>query len=130
MIIRRAVEDDHARLEAMLSRCTRETRYRRFHGFLQEFPEPYFTEALKGPPHHFALVAETHGKIVALASCASGELGILVEDSYQRQGIGTRLLKTLVAESGHNEFSASVQPDQRWIVPVLLRHSQIKIEIS
>ena len=123
MIIRRADEDDRAKLEAMLSRCTRETRYRRFHGFLNEFPEPYFTEALKSPPHHFALVAETHGKIVALASCVSGELGVLVEDSYQRQGIGTRLLETLVAHSGHHQFRASVIPDQTWILPVLYRHN-------
>jgi GNAT superfamily N-acetyltransferase len=113
----------------MFLRCSVQTRYRRFHGFLESFPEPYFTEALEGRAEHLALVAETPTGIVALASCAAGELGVLVEDAYQRQGIGARLLETLIARSGYGAFLASVQAEQSWILPFLRRYSQIKIDI-
>jgi GNAT superfamily N-acetyltransferase len=128
--IRQAGIDDRLDLADMLLRCSPETRYRRFHGFLETFPEPYFSGALAGCPEHFALVAETPASIVALASSVRGELGLLVEDSYQRQGIGTRLLETLIACSGHGLFRASVLPDQNWILPFLRRYNQITIEIA
>lgn len=128
--IRHADRDDRLNLADMLLRCSPDTRYRRFHGFLEAFPEPYFSGALAGSPDHIALVAETPTRIVALASSVRGELGVLVEDSYQRQGIGTRLLKTLIDYSGHGLFTASVLPDQPWILPVLRRHPKITIHIS
>jgi GNAT superfamily N-acetyltransferase len=128
--IRRAGVDDRLDLAEMLLRCSPETRYRRFHGYLETFPEPYFSGALAGRPEHFALVGETHASVVALASSVRGELGVLVEDSCQRQGIGTRLLETLIARSGHGLFRASVLPDQTWILPFLRRYSQITIEIA
>jgi GNAT superfamily N-acetyltransferase len=128
--IRHADVDDRLDLADMMLRCSPETRYRRFHGFLDSFPEPYFSGALAGSPDHVALIAETPKKIVALASSVRGELGILVEDPYQRQGIGTRLLETLIDFSGHGLFRASVLPDQTWILPFLRRYSQITIEIS
>jgi GNAT superfamily N-acetyltransferase len=122
-------------LTDMFARCSRQTIYRRFHGYVRAFPEPYFTDALKRDPRHFALVAETPGKIVALASCVtldngSCEIGILVEDDYQRQGLGTRLLDTLVAQAGRRTVRATIQHDQRWIIPVLLRYQNIRIVLS
>jgi GNAT superfamily N-acetyltransferase len=122
-------------LTDMFARCSRQTIYRRFHGYVRAFPEPYFTDALKGDPRHFALVAETPGKIVALASCVtldngSCEIGILVEDDYQRQGLGTRLLDTLVTQAGRRTVRATIQHDQRWIIPVLLRYQNIRIVLS
>ncbi len=114
----------------MLLRCTKQTRYRRFHGFLESFPEPFFTDALAGRQGHLALVAETPTRIVAFASCCDGELGILVEDAYQRRGIGGRLLTILLEFSGHQEFLAVIQHDQLWIVPFLSKNKKIKIDIS
>jgi GNAT superfamily N-acetyltransferase len=128
--IRQAVPADRPALTDMLLRCTRKTRYRRFHGFIEAFPEPYLTDALSGRPGHLALVAEMPGRIVALASCCDGELGILVEDAYQRRGIGRRLLTTLLEFSGHPEFLAVVQHDQLWIIPVLSRLNKVKVQIS
>ncbi len=133
--IRQINGDDLLDLTDMFARCSRQTIYRRFHGYLRAFPEPYFTDALKGDPRHFALVAETPGKIVALASCVtldngSCEIGILVEDDYQRQRLGTRLLDTLVAQAGPGTVRATIQHDQRWIIPVLLRYQNIRIVLS
>ena len=111
--VRRAAAGDRPALERMLARCTGQTRYRRFHGPVSVFPERYLTEALSGSPLHFALVAclgddaegdgtvvdgtVVDGTVVALASCRAvdegvAELGILVEDEWQRRGVGSDLL--------------------------------------
>lgn len=125
--IRQAVPDDREVLAAMLTRCTVATRHRRFHSPAWSFPEPYFSEALAVHEGHFALVAEQDGAAVALASCVSepdggAELGILVEDRWQRRGIGTRLLGGLLQHAdrhGLRPLKARVLTEQAWILPVL-----------
>jgi GNAT superfamily N-acetyltransferase len=105
------------------------------------FPERYLTEALSGSPLHFALVAcldedaETDGTVVdgtvvALASCRAvdegvAELGILVEDEWQRRGVGGYLLGEIVAyaaRTGLRALQAQVLAEQPWIVGLLRRH--------
>jgi GNAT superfamily N-acetyltransferase len=122
--IRRACVADRPALAEMLSRCTGATRSLRFLAPLRSFPEPYLTEALSGQPEHFALVAATPAAVVALASCravagGTAELAILVEDARQRQGIGARLLKSLIEHadrSGLRTLRASLLAEQEWIV--------------
>ena len=130
--VRRAAAGDRPALERMLARCTGQTRYRRFHGPVSVFPERYLTEALSGSPLHFALVAsaERDGTVVALASCRAvdegvAELGILVEDEWQRRGVGSDLLRDIVAyaaRTGLRALQAQVLADQPWIVGLLRRH--------
>jgi len=130
--VRRAAAGDRPALERMLARCTGQTRYRRFHGPVSVFPERYLTEALSGSPLHFALVAsaERDGTVVALASCRAvdegvAELGILVEDEWQRRGVGSDLLREIVAyavRTGLRALQAQVLADQPWIVGLLRRH--------
>ena len=144
--MRRAATGDRPALERMLARCTGQTRYRRFHGPVNVFPERYLTEALSGSPLHFALVASAgddavmddaaddsivdDGTVVALASCrATGEgvaeLGILVEDDWQHRGVGGHLLAEIVAYArgtGLRALQAQVLADQPWIVGLLRRH--------
>jgi GNAT superfamily N-acetyltransferase len=133
--IRPVTDGDLLDLTDMFARCSQQTIYRRFHGYVRAFPEPYFTGALKGDPRHSALVAETPTRIVALASGVTlddgaCEIGILVEDDYQRQRIGTRLLETLLAQAGSQPVRATIQRDQSWIIPALLRHNNIKVFFS
>jgi GNAT superfamily N-acetyltransferase len=139
--VRRAAAGDRPALERMLARCTGQTRYRRFHGPVTVFPERYLTEALSGSPLHFALVAcldedaemdgtVVDGTVVALASCRAvdegvAELGILVEDEWQRRGVGGYLLGEIVAyaaRTGLRALQAQVLADQPWIVGLLRRH--------
>lgn len=144
--VRRAAAGDRRALERMLARCTGQTRYRRFHGPVTVFPERYLTEALSGRPLHFALVAcldegaerdgpvvggtVVDGTVVALASCRAvdegvAELGILVEDEWQRRGVGGYLLGEIVAyaaRTGLRALQAQVLADQPWIVGLLRRH--------
>jgi GNAT superfamily N-acetyltransferase len=144
--VRRAAAADRPALERMLARCTGQTRYRRFHGPVTAFPERYLTEALSGSPLHFALVAcldedaerggtVVDGTIVALASCRAvdegvAELGILVEDDWQRRGVGGDLLGEIVAyaaRTGLRALQAQVLAEQPWIVGLLRRHGTCRV---
>jgi GNAT superfamily N-acetyltransferase len=148
--VRRAAAGDRPALERMLARCTGETRYRRFHGYVNLFPEPYLTEALSGSPLHFALVAcAAAGEIddtvvddtvvddtlVALASCRAvaegvAELGVLVEDAWQRHGVGAQLFREIVgyaSRTGLRALQAQVLGDQSWIVGVLRRYGPCEV---
>ena len=144
--VRRAAAADRPALERMLARCTGQTRYRRFHGPVTAFPERYLTEALSGSPLHFALVAcldedperggtVVEGTVVALASCRAvdegvAELGILVEDDWQRRGLGGDLLGEIVAyaaRTGLRALQAQVLAEQPWIVGLLRRHGTCRV---
>ena len=119
--VRRASPADRTALTEMLSRCTDTTRLRRFQGRRRSFPEPYLTEALSGHPEHFALVAGAPAVAVALASCRAvagdaAELAVLVEDAWQRHGIGTRLLNELIEHadrSGLRTLKATMLASRR-----------------
>jgi GNAT superfamily N-acetyltransferase len=124
----------------MFERCTPDTRYRRFHGPVKVIPERYLAEALSGSPFHYALVVcpescldagrgrepDADG-IVALASCrtvdeGAAELGVLIEDAWQRRGLGTRLVRDLAAhaaDAGLRVLEAQLLTEQAWITGLL-----------
>jgi GNAT superfamily N-acetyltransferase len=138
--VRRAAPADREALARMFERCTPDTRYRRFHGPVKAIPERYLAEALSGSPFHYALVAcqepcldasrdrkPDAGGIVALASCrtvdeGAAELGVLIEDAWQRRGLGTRLIRDLAAHAsrtGLRALGAQVLAEQAWITGLL-----------
>jgi len=84
----------------MHRRCSPASRYHRWHAPLPEMPERYLAGVLAGAAEHLALVAVSGGQIVAVASAVQHqdvwELGILVEDRYQRRGLGSALLAALL----------------------------------
>lgn len=118
----------------MLGRCSEQTKLKRFHGLLAEFPEPYLTEALSGSLGHLALVIDAGGMISALASCRmvgehAAELAILIEDARQRQGWGSRLLALLVAYADSASWSTlrmTLLAEQAWILPTLQAYGQCR----
>jgi len=65
--------------------------------------------------------------IVALASCrtvdeGAAELGLLIEDAWQRRGLGTRLLRELMthaSRSGLRVVAAQLLAEQAWITGLL-----------
>jgi GNAT superfamily N-acetyltransferase len=145
--VRRAAPGDRAALTQMFGRCTAETRYRRFHGPVKAIPERYLADALSGTPFHYALVAclsplrdpggpipESPG-IVALASCravdeGAAELGLLIEDAWQRRGLGTRLLRELVTDAsgaGLRVLEAQLLAEQAWIVGLLRPYGSCRL---
>jgi GNAT superfamily N-acetyltransferase len=99
--IRPARATDRPLLEAMHRRCSPASRYSRWHAPLPTIPESYLAGALSGAADHIALVAVTlAGEMIAVASAVrhddAWELGILVEDRYQRRGLGSALLTALL----------------------------------
>jgi GNAT superfamily N-acetyltransferase len=128
--VRRAVTSDRQALTRMFDRCTGRTRYDRFHGYVNAIPDRYLTEALSGIPFHYALVAASGAHIGALASCrviaeGAAELGILVEDRWQRQGIGGYLLRELVGHAdrgGMRVLKAQILSEQAWLITLLQRY--------
>jgi len=117
----------------MFLRCSPSTVYRRFHGQVKSFPASYLAEALSGMPEHHALVAGAGEQVVALASCrldpdrGEGELGILVEDEWQRRGLGGALLGQLVGWAdgrGVRVLNAQVLTDHDWIIGLLAPYGQ------
>jgi GNAT superfamily N-acetyltransferase len=76
------------------------------------------------------------GTVVALASCRAvdegvAELGILVEDEWQRRGVGDHLLGEIVAyaaSTGLRALQAQVLAEQPWIVGLLRRHGTCRVE--
>jgi GNAT superfamily N-acetyltransferase len=145
--VRQAVPGDREALARMFERCTASTRYRRFHGPVKAIPERYLAEALSGRPLHYALVAflepaaavqaaeALSDGIVALASCrlvdeGAAELGILVEDAWQRQGLGTRLVNELVAHAnavGLRVLEAQLLAEHAWITRLLRPHGTCRL---
>ncbi|MGH3253242.1 MAG: GNAT family N-acetyltransferase [Trebonia sp.] len=65
--------------------------------------------------------------IVALASCrmideGAAELGLFIEDAWQRRGLGTRLLRDLIAHAagtGLRVLEAQLLAEQAWITGLL-----------
>ena len=96
---------DAPELDALVARCSPRTRYTRFVAPVRALPAAYRAGVLAGDPaHHDALAVRSHStEIVGLASLVAGteyaELGILVEDSWQRRGLGTALVHALVARA-------------------------------
>jgi GNAT superfamily N-acetyltransferase len=133
--VRLAAPADRTGLREMFDRCSLPTRYHRFHAPVRAIPEQYLAEALSGSPFHHALVAGTGQgpggeRIVALASCCAfaegaAELGLLIEDAWQRNGLGARLLGDLVAHasaSGLRVLEAQLLAEQAWIIGALRRY--------
>jgi GNAT superfamily N-acetyltransferase len=90
---------------AMWQRCSLATRIARFHAPVRDIPPSYLIAVLADPGASILAVRDPAGDVVGLASlfCSPGsgiaELGVLVEDAWQRRGVGRRLVAHLVADA-------------------------------
>jgi GNAT superfamily N-acetyltransferase len=86
---------------AMYERCSADTRYRRWHGHASTFPAAYLRDLVTESAEHVGVAARRDGLLVGVASAAAvsadtREIGILVEDGWQRRGVGGALLSALL----------------------------------
>jgi GNAT superfamily N-acetyltransferase len=110
----------------MHERCSPQSRYQRWHGHVQEFPRRYL-ESLRHSGDHVAVVAIRDGDLIGLASAGPAgpgrwELGVLVEDDWQRRGVGRQLLLALVtalAATGADTLYVEVLASQRGMLEPL-----------
>ena len=112
---------DANRLRRMFSRLSPTSIYRRFHSPLPRVPEWAVTEAVE--VDHYdeeSLVAVAGEEIVGqamyvrLANGHEAEVAVVVEDGWQRRGVGKLLLSRLAEEArrrGIEAFTGTVLPD-------------------
>lgn len=112
----------------MWQRCTLATRTARFHAPVRHIPASYLKAVLDDPPASVIAQHESTGDVVALASLIRGasgdsaELGVLVEDAWQRRGIGRRVVTRLITAAparGITTVEASVLAENARIADLL-----------
>lgn len=112
VLVRTARPDDAGPLQAMHFRCSPESRYLRYLGTAAQVPTMLLPVLLGLPPDTVALVAETRDRrLVGLANLVTNdddtaEVAFLVEDSWQRRGLGTALARRLVAIARDRDLRA------------------------
>jgi hypothetical protein len=113
----------------MFERCSVETRVGRFFSPVQAFPTRYLDEVVGRHPDHSALVVRLGRGIIALASYRrtgpeTADIGVLVEDEWQRERLGTSLLVATIEHArgaGVTRLDATVLPGRDHIVRTLRR---------
>jgi GNAT superfamily N-acetyltransferase len=107
--VRRAGPSDLAAARAMHDRCSPATLRGRYHGPVGDADR--YLGHLLSPRHGRTLAVETaSGRLVALGHLLwdgdESEVALLVEDDWQRRGIGAELLRQLVALAGRTGCAA------------------------
>ncbi|HEY5835216.1 GNAT family N-acetyltransferase [Streptomyces sp.] len=123
--MRRASPEDRAAALAMQERCSPTTLALRYHGPVAD-AESYLTHLLS-PRFGQSLAVETaSGRLVALGHLLwdgdENEVALLVEDEWQRRGIGTALLRRLVdlaTEAGRDSVYAVTQSTNTGMVATM-----------
>ncbi|MEU5520050.1 GNAT family N-acetyltransferase [Streptomyces sp. NPDC047860] len=123
--VRRADSGDLAAARAMHERCSTETLRRRYHGPVGDANR--YLNHLLSPRFGRTLVAQTDaGRVVALGHLMwdgdETEVALIVEDTWQRRGIGARLLSRLVsmaAEAGCSQVYAVTQASNTGMVATM-----------
>jgi GNAT superfamily N-acetyltransferase len=120
---------DRHPLEAMLDRCSESTLFHRFHGGGRDAPARYVDRLLEDSDRRQVLLARVGPDVVGVAEAhrdggGTAELAVLVEDSWQHRGVGSRLVAALAAEErrhGVDALRATVLGEDRWVVRLLGR---------
>jgi GNAT superfamily N-acetyltransferase len=134
-LVRSARSDTEAVL-AMLARCSRASLFHRFHGFTDGVA--YFAASLRDRPVEQTLLAWYRSSCVGVAdlgvdAAGTPNLGVLVEDGWQRRGVGTRLAASLLDSArakGLSTVHADVLGDDRFILQALRRIAPLRVSIE
>jgi GNAT superfamily N-acetyltransferase len=121
---------------ALLRRCSAATLERRFHASTDGVS--YVTRLLSNATSEVGYGAWLRGRCVGLASlhgCAetSAEIAVLIEDAWQRRGIGSALASVLARharQEGWTSLRADVRADSPFIPAALTRMGTTRTSIS
>jgi GNAT superfamily N-acetyltransferase len=131
--IRPLTPADMPAVSEMTERCSRDTIYHRFHGFIDL---PTYLGTLLASEQK-SVLAWWEGCCVGLASLGPGprgqELAVLVQDAWQRQGVGVAMLEALVDLAkgrGLGLLHADVLFEDVFILGVLARYGRLQVELE
>lgn len=131
-----AAREDLAAVLAMMERCSPRTLFHRFHGVSDG--RPHMTALLQHPPGDEVLAAWDGSACVGLAmlgrdAAGTVHLGVLVEDAWQRHGVGARLVADLLRRARRNgvrRVHADVLGEDAFIVTALRRVGPLSVSIE
>ena len=134
-MLRPAASDTEAVLE-MLGRCSRTSLLHRFHGFTDG--ANYFEALLQDRSIDHTFLAWYRSACVGVATLAPGatgivDLGVLVEDAWQRRGVGTWLVASLLVNArsrGVTTVHADVLGADLFILEALRRIGPLTVAIE
>jgi GNAT superfamily N-acetyltransferase len=122
--VRPATAADLPALGALTERCSFDTLYRRFHGATGTPLRRELARVATCTDDHRSWVAVAEGEVRGVATLAVGrsgevEVAFLVEDAWQRRGLGRALARRVNAEArraGYGRLTALVQADNERVV--------------
>jgi GNAT superfamily N-acetyltransferase len=120
-----ATVDDRAAVLAMVARCSRTSLFHRFHGFTDG--QAYTRRLFERQSVDDTLVAWDGSACVGLGTLGRDEdgtadLGVLVEDAWQRRGVGSQLVASLIDAAradGASRVRANILGEDRFLVDML-----------
>ena len=128
-VLRPSAPDDAPRLVAMFERCSSASRYGRFLAPLRYFPAAHLVDVVRSSMIRRSWVVDDldTGDLVAVGSwfrneLRTAEVGLLVEDVAQWQGLGSELLDTIAASArvhGITTLIATTLADSRHVYRML-----------
>jgi GNAT superfamily N-acetyltransferase len=133
----------------MMTRCSRATLFRRFHGFTDGaayaralFVDRAHDETLAARNPSMCRTAASEPSPSESSHCVVGlgtlspttegaaEMGVLVEDAWQQRGVGSRLIAELIARARRNGIStvhADVLEDNQFLLQILRRAAPLTV---
>ena len=126
---------DSGALLGLLARCSPTALYRRFHGVTNGIF--YAQQIVAAAESRDSYVAWIGKECVGLGNLHvrddTADIGVLVEDDWQRRGVGTALLLALarrVRERGSHFLRADVLEENRFVLPLLARLGPAKTSVA
>ncbi|ANZ38593.1 hypothetical protein BBK82_23560 [Lentzea guizhouensis] len=124
LVLRPGTVADSEAVAALHGRCSMGTLFNRYHSGMSTIPRRW-VHRLLSPPRGTTIVAGRGDRLIAigqlihtgLPGCA--EVSLLVEDAWQRRGVGSRLLSALASDArlfGYRELVAWCLPSSAALV--------------
>uniref|UniRef100_A0AAU2A6W3 GNAT family N-acetyltransferase n=1 Tax=Streptomyces sp. NBC_00093 TaxID=2975649 RepID=A0AAU2A6W3_9ACTN len=131
--IRTAAPEDGRPVQELHTRCSPRSLHQRYLSPLRRLPKSVLEQLLDPRRSHTLLTRSDSGHTVAMATLARGpadqggqevHLAVLVEDAWQRQGLGTALTDRLLRRAQHADVPcvhADVLSDNAAMLRILRR---------
>lgn len=124
LVLRPGTDADEDAVAGLHARCSMKTLFNRYHSGMRTVPRRW-VHRLLNPPRGTTVLAQCADQVVALGQlihtgtpdCA--EVSLLVEDTWQRRGVGTALLGALASDAraaGYSELVAWCLPSESALV--------------